>query len=84
MNFIAKLFAVIQGLMVVLVTFSATPTYAHGEKAQQPALRMRTVHWFDVDLSTRKLDVNQILVVCIGMDSFQMPFYYAKCFFYSS
>jgi methane/ammonia monooxygenase subunit B len=63
MNFIAKLFAVIQGLMVVLVTFSATPTYAHGEKAQQPALRMRTVHWFDVDLSTRKLDVNQILVV---------------------
>jgi methane/ammonia monooxygenase subunit B len=63
MNFIAKLFAVIQGLVVVLVTLSAAPALAHGEKAQQPALRMRTVHWFDVDLSTRKLAVNQMLVV---------------------
>lgn len=63
MSFIKKLFAVIQGLIVVLVTLTAAPAFAHGEKAQQPALRMRTVHWFDVDLSTRKLDVNQILVV---------------------
>ena len=63
MSFISKLFAIIQGLVVVLVTFSVTPAFAHGEKAQQPALRMRTVHWFDVDLSTRKLDINQILVV---------------------
>jgi methane/ammonia monooxygenase subunit B len=63
MNFIAKLFAVIQGLIVVLVTLTAAPVLAHGEKAQQPALRMRTVHWFDVELSTRKLDINEILVV---------------------
>lgn len=63
MRFITKIFAVIQGLIVVLVTLSATQAFAHGEKAQQPALRMRTVHWFDVDVSTRKLDVNQILVV---------------------
>jgi methane/ammonia monooxygenase subunit B len=63
MNFIAKLFAVIQGLIVVLVTLTAAPVLAHGEKAQQPALRMRTVHWFDVELSTRKLDINETLVV---------------------
>lgn len=63
MRFIAKLFAVIEALLVVMVMLSASPVHAHGEKAQQPALRMRTVHWFDVDLSVRKLDVNQILVV---------------------
>lgn len=63
MNFIAKVFSVIQGLLLALVAFSAVPAWAHGEKAQQPALRMRTVHWFDVDVSTRKLDINQILVV---------------------
>ncbi len=63
MNFIAKVFSVIQGLIVVLVAFSAAPVFAHGEKSQQPALRMRTVHWFDVDVSTRKLEINQILVI---------------------
>lgn len=63
MKFIIKFFAVIQTLIVVGVAFSAQLAYAHGEKAQQPALRMRTVHWFDLELSTTKLDVNQILVV---------------------
>jgi len=63
MKFIAKLFAVIQALIVVGVALSAQLAYAHGEKAQQPALRMRTVHWFDVDLSVRKLEVNQTVVV---------------------
>ncbi|MBL6750317.1 MAG: methane monooxygenase/ammonia monooxygenase subunit B [Nevskia sp.] len=36
---------------------------AHGERAQMPQVRMRTVHWFDVTVSATKLDVNQILVV---------------------
>jgi len=40
-----------------------SPAWAHGEKAQQPVLRMRTLHWFDVDVSARRLDVGQTLVV---------------------
>ena len=43
--------------------FMPMPAHAHGERAQQPVLRMRTVHWFDVEVSTRKLDVGQTLVV---------------------
>lgn len=63
MRHIKRFFAFIQGLILLLAVLSGVPALAHGEKSQQPALRMRTVHWVDVDVSTRKLDVNQILVV---------------------
>jgi len=36
---------------------------AHGERAQMPQLRMRTVHWLDVQVSTAKLAVNEIITV---------------------
>ena len=62
MKFIIKFFAVIQTLIVVGVAFSAQLAYAHGEKAQQPALRMRTVHWFDLELSTTKLEDRKSVV----------------------
>jgi methane/ammonia monooxygenase subunit B len=54
-------------LIVALITACAggvtAPASAHGERAQMPQVRMRTVHWFDVTVSATKLDVNQILVV---------------------
>ncbi|THD05672.1 hypothetical protein B1810_00450 [Panacagrimonas perspica] len=36
---------------------------AHGERAQMPQLRMSTVHWFDIEVSTTRLDVNDEIVV---------------------
>lgn len=36
---------------------------AHGERAQMPQLRMSTVHWFDVEMSTSKLDVNEVITI---------------------
>jgi len=36
---------------------------AHGERAQEPFLRTRTLHWYDVVWSTDKLNVNDELVV---------------------
>lgn len=50
----------VAGVLVGLLPATAS---AHGEKAQQPALRMRTVHWFDVDMSTNKLNVGDQLVI---------------------
>lgn len=57
----------IQFILVLIVSLLAgllpLPAAAHGERAQQPALRMRTVHWFDVSVSTPKLAVNDVIVV---------------------
>lgn len=53
-------FALLALIQLILAPMQA---HAHGERAQQPALRMRTVHWFDVDISARKLDVGQTLVI---------------------
>lgn len=36
---------------------------AHGERAQMPQLRMRTVHWVDLNVSTTKLEINDELIV---------------------
>lgn len=63
MNRICRWLAVLQLLILTFAALAPVPAAAHGEKSQQPALRMRTVHWFDVELSTRKLNVNQTLVV---------------------
>ena len=53
------------GLLLIAVTFISLPleVQAHGERAQMPQLRMRTVHWVDVQASTAKLAVNEILKV---------------------
>ncbi|HYM03107.1 MAG TPA: bacterial ammonia monooxygenase, subunit AmoB [Stellaceae bacterium] len=36
---------------------------AHGERAQEPFLRTRTLHWYDVTWSTDKMNVNDEIVV---------------------
>jgi methane/ammonia monooxygenase subunit B len=63
MKSIAGVCSAIEALLVALVVLCSAPAQAHGEKAQQPALRMRSVHWFDVTMSTVKLKVNDELVV---------------------
>lgn len=46
-------------LCMMMAMVVAADAYAHGERAQQAGLRMRTVHWFDTQLSTTKLNVNE-------------------------
>lgn len=48
---------------ILLSLFAADVVYAHGERAQQAGLRMRTVHWFDTQISTAKLDVNETVTL---------------------
>jgi len=50
------------------VAVAATSLYvpeasAHGEKSQQAFLRMRTLHWYDLNWSTDKLRVNEKMTV---------------------
>ncbi|MGH8507113.1 MAG: methane monooxygenase/ammonia monooxygenase subunit B, partial [Gammaproteobacteria bacterium] len=50
------------------VAVAATGLYApaasaHGEKSQQAFLRMRTIHWYDLNWSTDKLRVNERMTV---------------------
>ena len=49
-------------LLLLCVTYPAT-SMAHGERAQMPQLRMRTVHWIDVQASTTKLAINEIVKI---------------------
>lgn len=41
----------------------AESVLAHGERAQMPQLRMRTVHWMDVTLSKSEMDINDTVKV---------------------
>ncbi len=59
------------GLCLATTTMAAS---AHGEKAQMPQLRMSTVHWFDVEVSTTKLSINgEITVTGRFMPSMYWP-----------
>ncbi|MGQ0700716.1 MAG: bacterial ammonia monooxygenase, subunit AmoB [Panacagrimonas sp.] len=53
----------LRSLILLLCGLLPAAAQAHGERAQMPQLRMSTVHWFDVNLSTTKLNVNDLLVV---------------------
>lgn len=47
----------------VVAGVSVQPAFAHGEKAQEPFLRMRTVQWIDVAMSKTNLAVNDETVI---------------------
>jgi len=42
----------------VLSIFAVPTAQAHGEKALEPFIRMRTIQWYDVQWSTQKFNVN--------------------------
>lgn len=50
------------GLTVLFLSYAPTVS-AHGERAQMPQLRMRTVHWMDVQASVAKLGVNEVVKI---------------------
>ncbi|MGR8948378.1 MAG: bacterial ammonia monooxygenase, subunit AmoB [Gammaproteobacteria bacterium] len=39
------------------------PVFAHGERAQQANVRMRTINWYDVEISPAKVEVGEIVTV---------------------
>lgn len=45
-------------LLLAFGLVSAPPIAAHGERNQEPFLRMRTAHWYDVTWSTDSVKVN--------------------------
>ena len=49
--------------LIAFCVIYPSPSVAHGERAQMPQLRMRTVHWIDVEASTTKLAVNEIVKI---------------------
>ena len=53
----------IPGILLLVGVAQALPAFAHGERAQEPYLRTRTTHWYDVTWSTTKLAVNDQITV---------------------
>jgi methane/ammonia monooxygenase subunit B len=50
-------------LLLVFGLAHAPPARAHGERNQEPFLRMRTAHWYDVTWSAEKVKVNDEIEV---------------------
>lgn len=49
--------------IAMLLSLVAVEVQAHGEHAQMPGLRMRTLHWFDTEMLPKQLKVNENLVI---------------------
>ena len=45
------------------LTFAPSVVYAHGEKALEPFVRMRTIQWYDVQWSQDKVKINDEVVI---------------------
>src|SRR5262245_36581794 len=46
--------------LALVMTLAYAPTAeAHGEKSQEPFLRMRSIMWYDVQWSTERVKVNE-------------------------
>lgn len=60
---IAKLSFVALLLAVTSAMFYTPAASAHGEKSQAAFMRMRTIHWFDLDWSTDEVAVNEQMTI---------------------
>lgn len=49
--------------MMLAVLAHPQPAQAHGERNQEPFLRMRTVHWYDMKFSATKVGVNDLVTI---------------------
>ena len=52
-----------RALLVLLGLLLPALAQSHGERAQMPQLRMSTVHWFDMNMSTTDMKINDTLVI---------------------
>jgi len=57
-NLIKTWLLLLTGLSLLAI-LDMSPALAHGEKALEPFIRMRTIQWYDVQWSTQKFNVNQ-------------------------
>jgi len=51
------------GLILSLYMITIQPVMAHGEKALEPFIRMRTIQWYDVQWSKQQFNVNEEISV---------------------
>lgn len=51
------------GFMLSLYAINSQTVLAHGEKALEPFIRMRTIQWYDVQWSKQKFNVNEEISV---------------------
>lgn len=61
--FSIKRLGVAAALSVAAFTGATTEAFAHGERAQEPFLRMRSVHWYDTEWTKDTLAVNDTMMV---------------------
>ncbi|MEM7467338.1 MAG: bacterial ammonia monooxygenase, subunit AmoB [Pseudomonadota bacterium] len=54
-------------LLVTICLFvigaSSSLVFAHGERAQQANVRMRTINWYDVSISPNKLEIGEQMII---------------------
>lgn len=58
-----KLTLTVLASMALLLSVLPQPAIAHGERATEPYIRTRTIHWYDVTWSTDKLKINDTVTV---------------------
>lgn len=63
MSRLAPLLALALAALVLIGTLTPMPVAAHGERATEPYIRTRTVHWYDVTWSTAAVGVGEDVTV---------------------
>lgn len=49
--------------MLIVANVIGVPAFAHGERAQQANVRMRTINWYDVNISPARVEVGEIMTI---------------------
>ncbi len=60
---VQKLTLTLLAIMASILSVLPQSAVAHGERATEPYIRTRTIHWYDVTWSTDKLKVNDTVTV---------------------
>jgi methane/ammonia monooxygenase subunit B len=60
---VAKLSFVALLITITAAMFYAPTASAHGEKSQAAFMRMRTIHWFDLNWSKEEVVVNDTMTI---------------------
>ena len=51
------------GLVMLVMLGISNDVTAHGERAQQANVRMRTINWYDVEISPAKVEIGDIVTI---------------------
>jgi methane/ammonia monooxygenase subunit B len=60
---VAKLSFVALLITLTAAMFYAPAASAHGEKSQAAFMRMRTIHWFDLNWSKEEVAINDTMTI---------------------